>query len=49
MENSLFGLPLTTVLVFTVVPLILAIFLVWWGCTYKPSDENGPADEGRKR
>ncbi len=49
METTLFGLPLTTVLIFTAVPAVLIVLLVWWGLTYRPSDENGPADEGRKR
>lgn len=49
MGTSLFGLPMTTVLIYTVVPAVLTVLLVWWGLTYKPSDENGKADEGRKR
>ena len=49
METALFGLPLATVLIYTGVPVILALFLVWWGLTYKPSDEGGQSDGGKKR
>ena len=49
MECMVFGLPFMTVAVVTVVPLIFAAILVWWGITYRPSgDKEKRAGDGRK-
>jgi hypothetical protein len=34
-----FGLPVSTALIFILVPLLIAAFLCWWGFSFKPSDE----------
>jgi hypothetical protein len=35
---TLFGLPLATLLVFVLIPLLTAVVLVLWGVLFKPSD-----------
>jgi hypothetical protein len=47
MENAIFGLPLSTFLTFTLVPLFFAILLIIWGLSYKGGDkpENGKGEK----
>lgn len=45
METTIFGLPVTTVAVFTGVPVLIAALLVWWGVSYRKTDD---ANTGRE-
>jgi hypothetical protein len=49
MECAVYGLPVFTVVAFIGVPLLIAAFLVWWGLTYKPSDEKKTPKNGGTR
>jgi len=46
METTLFGLPVTTAAIITGAPALIMVFLIWWGMSYKSTEDDSRADGG---